>query len=121
NAMQNGGIGSGSKSRIFKVLKAPLDKDLKPLPSAMTEARGYEFFFLKDETPYELDGAYGPEYAQQYRLLLGKLAFELKGTLERMAGGEEEKPAGAANYSPRRNPQRQKEKHTAARAGRGAA
>src|SRR5215468_1622560 len=32
NAMQNGGIGSGSKSRIFKVLKAPLDKDLKPLP-----------------------------------------------------------------------------------------
>lgn len=97
SAMQNGGIGAGSKSRIFKVLKAPLDKDLKPLPAAMTEARGYEFFFLKDETPYELDAAYGTEYAQQYRLLLGKLAFELKSTLEKIAGAAQA-PAGPTIY-----------------------
>jgi hypothetical protein len=98
NAMQSGGIGSGSRSRIFKVLTAPLDKDLKPLPSAMTEARGYDFFFLKDETPYELDGAYGPKYEQDYRLLLGKLAFDLKSTLEKMAGAEQQAPAGPTIY-----------------------
>lgn len=86
NAIQEGGLSVGNKARIVKVVKTPPGDDLKPLPAALVDALGYNFYVMKDETPYELDGAYGSEYGEKYLLMLGKLAWCLKETLEEIKG-----------------------------------
>ena len=74
SAEQRDGVTVENKSRIFKVLKTPVDTQ-ESLPSAMKGALGIEFYTTKDEVPLELDAAYGEEYAQAYNLKVNKLAY----------------------------------------------
>ena len=74
---QNGGLVVGNKSRVFKVIKTPVDTQ-ESLPAPMKDVLGYEFFTLKDGAPLEFDPAYGQEYAQLYNQKVAKLAWELR-------------------------------------------
>ena len=66
----------GNKSRVFKVIKTPVDTQ-EPLPAPMKDILGYDFFTIKDGAPLEFDPAYGQEYAQLYNQNVAKLAWEI--------------------------------------------
>jgi hypothetical protein len=85
NAALNGGLTVGSKLRVFKVIKTPVE-NLEPLPAPIKDVLGYDFFTYKDGAPLEFDPAYGQEYAQLYNLKIAKLAWELKQLIEALAG-----------------------------------
>jgi hypothetical protein len=76
SARQTGGLLIGNKSRVFKVIKTPVDTQ-EPLPAPMKDILGYEFFTIKDVVPLEFDAAYGQEYAQLYNRNVAKLAWEV--------------------------------------------
>lgn len=76
NAQRHGGVIVGNKSRVFKVIKTPVDAEAA-LPAAMQDVLGYEFFALRDGAPLELDPAYGLEYAQLYNQKVAKLAWDV--------------------------------------------
>lgn len=78
SAEQTGGLVIGNKSRVFKVIKTPVDsQEQESLPAPMRDILGYEFFVLKDGVPLEFDPAYGQEYAQLYNQNVAKLAWEI--------------------------------------------
>lgn len=81
SAEQNGGVVVENKARVFKVIKTPVDHEA-PLPSVMKETLGYEFFTFEDETPLELDPAYGETFAQDYNRRVGKLAWDVSQLLK---------------------------------------
>lgn len=89
-AEQNGGSVVDNKSRVFKVIKTPVDS-LEPLPSVAKKAVGYEFYTREGNTPLELDPAYGREFAQAYNRKVVTLASEITETLKKLkTGGESE-------------------------------
>jgi hypothetical protein len=57
SAQQTGGLVVGNKSRVFKVIKTPVDAQ-ESLPAPMKDILGYEFFTVKDGVPLEFDPAY---------------------------------------------------------------
>lgn len=85
HAQRSGGLTVGNGFRVFKVIKTPVET-LEPLPAAMKDMRGYEFFTYKDGAPLEFDEAYGQEYKQLYHTSVAKLAWELKLMIEALAG-----------------------------------
>jgi hypothetical protein len=97
SATQNGGLAVASKSRVFKVIKTPVDTQ-EPLPPPMKEVLGYEFFTLKDGAPLEFDSAYGQEYAQLYNQKVAVLAWQVKELLEALAGSEPQASPKPAVY-----------------------
>ena len=76
SAQRSGGLVIDNKSRVFKVIKMPVDTQ-ESLPAAMKDVLGYDFFTVKDGTPLELDSAYGQEYAQLYNQKVAKLAWDV--------------------------------------------
>jgi hypothetical protein len=80
-AQQRGGLVVDNKSRVFKVIKTPVDSH-ESLPAAMNDVLGYEFFTIKDGAPLEFDPAYGQEYAQLYNQKVAKLAWDVAQTLK---------------------------------------
>jgi hypothetical protein len=85
-AEKNGGVVIDNKSRIFKVLKTPVETQEK-LPEVMRAVLGYEFFTMEDGTPLELDSAYGEKFAQDYNRKVGKLAWDISQLLKTLATG----------------------------------
>jgi TIR domain len=83
SAQQTGGLVIGNKSRVFKVIKTPIDTQ-ESLPAPMKDILGYEFFTVKDGVPLELDPAYGQEYSQLYNQKVAKLAWEVAQLLKTM-------------------------------------
>lgn len=76
-ADQSGGVVVQNKSRVIKVIKTPVDSE-EGLPDVIRSTLGYPFYvFDEEQTPLELDPAYGPEMAQKYNLKVAKLAFEI--------------------------------------------
>jgi TIR domain-containing protein len=76
SAQQTGGLVVGNKSRVFKVIKTPVDAQ-ESLPAPMKDILGYEFFTVKDGVPLEFDPVYGQEYAQLYNQNVARLAWEV--------------------------------------------
>ena len=103
SAEQSGGMVVDNKARIFKVLKTPVDTQ-ESLPSLMKDLLGYEFFTFEDETPLELDPAYGETYAQDYNRKVGKLAWDISQLLTKLesdtgdSGHDEQATAKATIY-----------------------
>lgn len=86
SADQSGGMVVENKARIFKILKAPVDTQ-ESLPSVVKDVLGYEFFTFEDETPLELDPAYGEKFAQDYNRKVGKLAWDISQLLKKLETG----------------------------------
>ena len=79
-----GGIVVDNKSRVLKVVKIP-GGDETPLPEPMKLALGYPFYVFDDQqTPLELDPAYGEEFTQKYNLKMAKLAFDIAQLIKKM-------------------------------------
>jgi hypothetical protein len=76
-AQTTGGVLVDNKSRVIKVVKIPVS-DETLLPDVMKLALGYPFYvFDEQQTPLELDPAYGEEFTQKYNLKMAKLAFDV--------------------------------------------
>ena len=76
-AENTGGVLVDNKSRVIKVVKIPVS-DESALPDVMKQALGYPFYvFDEQQTPLELDPAYGEEFNQKYNLKMAKLAFDI--------------------------------------------
>ncbi len=89
-----GGVVVDNKSRVLKVVKIP-GGDENPLPEPMKLALGYPFYVFDDQqTPLELDPAYGEEFTQKYNLKMAKLAFDIAQLIKKIES--EPLPAAAA-------------------------
>jgi hypothetical protein len=86
SAQQTGGLAFGNKSRVFKVIKTPVDSQ-ESLPAPMKELLGYEFFTEEDGAPLEFDPAYGQKYAERYNKSVGILAFQVAQLLKILESG----------------------------------
>ena len=96
SAETTGGITVDNKSRVLKVIKIPVDNEA-PLPAVMQLALGYPFFiFDEQQTPLELDPAYGEEFTQKYNLKMAKLAFDVAELIKKMDAQSPKVPASGA-------------------------
>src|SRR5215831_19127306 len=78
SAERNGGLVVGNKSRVFKVIKTPVDaEESEALPAHMKDLLGFEFFTYEDGVSLELDPDYGPEYNQRYLKKIALLAQDI--------------------------------------------
>ena len=98
-AEQTGGLVLENKSRIIKVIKTPVDSE-EALPSVMKDTLGYSFYLFDDEqTPLELDPAYGDEMARKYNLKIAKLAWDISQLLKKLQAATP-KPTAVAEAIP---------------------
>ncbi len=87
-AERNGGLVVENKSRVFKVLKTPVDsQDL--LPAVVKNMLGYEFFTMEDGAPLELDPAYGEKFAHDYNRKVGVLAWDAAQLIKKLESASE--------------------------------
>ena len=76
-----------NKSRVIKVIKTPVDTE-DSLPPVMKQVLGYPFYTVTDDqTPIELDPAYGAELAQKYNLKVAKLAWDIAQLVKKLEAG----------------------------------
>lgn len=88
-AEASGGVVVDNKTRVFKVIKTPVDSE-DSLPPVMKQQLGYPFFILDEgQTPVELDPAYGVALVPQYNLKLAKLAFEMAQLIRKLESANE--------------------------------
>ncbi len=80
-AQRSGGLVVDNKSRVFKVIKTPLDTQ-ESLPQVLKDVLGYEFFIVEEGAPLELDPAYGDEYGKLFTRKVAILAFEVSKMLK---------------------------------------
>ena len=92
-AARTGGVTMGNKSRVFKVIKTPFET-VTPLPEAVQQTLGYEFYVLDNGDPQELDPAFGDQARQQFLSKLSRLAWELAKSLQQLA---QSRPAPGAD------------------------
>lgn len=74
-------IKTSSKQRIFKVLKLPVSNQPEGLPEVFGNVIGFPFYISKDDVPFELDPAYGPEMVGEFNKEVAILAQKLAETL----------------------------------------
>jgi hypothetical protein len=99
SAESTGGLVVDNKSRVLKVIKLPIDSE-DPLPPVMRQALGYLFYELDEQqTPLELDPAYGEEFTRKYNLKLAKLAYDIAQLVKKI-----ETPAAATVAQPQEAP-----------------
>ena len=92
-AQTTGGILVDNKSRVLKVVKIPVDNE-DPLPDVMKMALGYPFFIVDEQqTPLELDPAYGEEFLQKYNLKMAKLAYDVAELIKKMETSQAKGPS----------------------------
>jgi hypothetical protein len=84
SAQQNGGLVFGNRSRVFKIIKTPVETQ-ETLPAPMRDLLGYDFFTEEDGAPLEFDPAYGQKYAERYNKSVGILAFQVAELLKTLA------------------------------------
>jgi hypothetical protein len=66
------------------VLKTPVDTQ-ESLPPVLQGATGYDFFqYDEDQTPLELDAAYGEKYGQAFLRKVQKLALDISNLLKQL-------------------------------------
>jgi hypothetical protein len=88
-AEKTGGIIIGNKCRIFKIIKTPFGKDecFPPeVAGVLGRILGYEFYHLDaDNTPQELDPAYGDSARQDFLKSVTRVAWHIKELLDVMS------------------------------------
>jgi hypothetical protein len=86
-AALTGGVTLGNKSRIFKVVKTPVDVGTA-LPEPVQQTLGYDFFTVEEGDSKELDPAFGDEARQQFLSKLSGLAWQIAKSLQQLAQAE---------------------------------
>lgn len=101
-AERTGGVAVGNKSRIFKVIKTPIDAG-EEVPPVLRDMLGYAFYETgEDKTPRELDPAFGDAARQEFLRKVNKLAWDMKTLLDELMNEDaaETAPEGAAAAKP---------------------
>jgi hypothetical protein len=94
SAQQTGGVVIDNKSRVFKVIKTPVDKD-EPLPPVVRKILGYCFYDLdEDKTLREFDPAYGEKSRNDFLRKVNKLACDIAQLLRQLGA------VGPRKYGP---------------------
>jgi len=83
-AALNGGVTIGTRSRVFKIKKLPIEPDAD-LPELMQEMLGFDFFGIGDDDSKELDPTFGPDARAQFLSRLSDLAFRIAACLQQIA------------------------------------
>lgn len=91
-ATRTGGVTVGNKSRVFKVVKTPLDPDVE-LPPLVGRTLGYEFYSNEGNDPEEIDPAFGERSREEFLRRISRLAVEMAQSLRAMMAA---KRAGGA-------------------------
>jgi hypothetical protein len=67
-AEKTDGLVIENKSRVFKVIKTPVDRNTaeRLLPPVVRDSLGYEFYVQDEQGPLELDPDFGERYKQDY-------------------------------------------------------
>lgn len=97
-AALSGGVTLGNKSRIFKVVKTPVE--LEAMPEQVQQTLGYDFFTVEDGDSKELDPAFGEEARQQFLSKLSGLAWQVAKSLQQLAQVEGGDSAAAREARP---------------------
>ena len=93
-AETTGGVTVDNKARVLKVIKIPVENE-NTLPEVMKLSLGYPFYvFDEQQTPLELDPAYGEDFTQKFNLKLAKLAFDVAELIKKM---DAQPPSAAAS------------------------
>ena len=98
-AVLTGGVAIGNKSRIFKVVKTPVDAGTG-LPEPVQQTLGYDFFAVEDGDSRELDPAFGEDARQQFLSKLSGLAWQIAKSLQQLTQAEEGRAAVAREARP---------------------
>lgn len=83
NALQSGGLVIDNKSRVFKIVKTPIDNH-DALPAVVHDSLGYDFFLLEEQSPLELDPSFGERFKQDYLRKICILASDVASLLRHM-------------------------------------
>ena len=98
-ASNNGGVVIGTRSRILKVIKLPIED----VPGQLSNTIGYEFYELdKDSTPHTLDPSLDEKKRVNFLLKVRKLSWDMKNLLDQLKGvapGEGKPPIFLAECS----------------------
>lgn len=87
-AERTGGVAVGNKSRIFKVIKTPIDAG-EEVPPVLRDMLGYAFYETdEDHVPRELDPAFGDAARQEFLRKVNKLAWDMKTLLDELMDEE---------------------------------
>lgn len=98
-ARESGGVVVENKSRVIKVIKTPVASEAA-LPAILKDVLGYPFYiFDEQETPLELDPAYGPDMAQRYHLKVAKLAWDIAQQMKTLDAGRSDTQIQAVQVS----------------------
>lgn len=97
-AALSGGVTLGNKSRIFKVVKTPVESGA--IPEQVQQTLGYDFFTVEDGDSRELDPAFGEEARQQFLSKLSGLAWQIAKSLQQLAQVERGDSAAAREARP---------------------
>jgi len=83
-AGRTGGLALGNKSRVFKVVKTPIESGAS-LPPIVERMLGYEFYAMENDEPTELDPAFGEALRQQFLSKLSRLAWDMAKSLQSLS------------------------------------
>ena len=98
-AANTGGVTIGNKSRVFKVIKTPVDS-ATALPDPIQQTLGYDFFAVDGDESKELDPAFGDQARQQFLGKLNGLAWQIAKCLQQLAQVDDSPHAAKARTRP---------------------
>src|SRR5262245_5088866 len=98
-AALTGGLTVGNKSRVFKVVKTPVEAGAT-LPEQVQQMLGYDFFIVEEGDSKELDPAFGEETRQQFLSKLSSLAWQIAKSLQQLAQIESARATAAREARP---------------------
>lgn len=98
HAEAHGGLTFDNKSRVFKVIKTPVDRNTseRQLPEVVRNSLGYDFYVQEEQGPIELDPDFGERYKQDYLRKVCILANNAAQLIERVEREQAEERARAA-------------------------
>lgn len=101
-AATTGGVRVADKSRIFKVIKTPVEREQHPLE--VQELLGYEFYqFDQSGKPIEFSRIFGAEAERNYWTKINDLAYDIKQMLDNLSshdnGADEQTPIAPTGTS----------------------
>lgn len=91
-AENTGGVTIGNKSRVFKIIKTPVESAAS-LPDPIQQTLGYDFFAVEGDESRELDPAFGDQARQQFLGKLNGLAWQIAKCLQQLAQADNPQPA----------------------------
>ena len=88
------GLVIGNKMRAFKIVLEPVPNQ-DPLPAAMRDALGFEFYVSEDSRVRELDPAFGGKMKEKFLLAVADLATEIADLLHKLESAQPGVPTAA--------------------------